>query len=696
MNPSIFHKKWIVVTTISAPTDDIKSLARIPGWNVLVIGDSKTPANWKSVNCTFLSLVDQRKLPLKSVQHIPTGSYARKAIGYLYAIAQGADFIYETDDDNITTDGLATFNLQQQVYGLLFAGTKLFNPYNHFGQPSMWPRGYPIDKIGHLSESDYLVDSVQTPYIQHGLVNGDPDMDAIFRLTRKLTKSRMNVRFDSVAPPVVLPQGVLSPFNSQNTLFLYDAFWAMVIPVTIKFHACDIWRGYWAQRLLWEIGGSLGFNPPNAHQIRNSHSYFNDAKEERALYFQISSLIDFLYSWTCPATSNFFQCVVTLSADMVDHGYWQVDDLNMIKAWLFDLQTIGYVEPKRQPFVRKPSNPKASPIPALFHASEQSYPPIHISMPPSVSRWRQVLGITSFCATTTYQISKTGLSTTRFPNILLIIVFNFPIYDNIPYLQLMYGVHFNHILYCGNDRNSFSKSSKAFRQPVSFIEVDVFRGYYAYRCLTTAMKMNYGVDGYMMIGDDTLLNTWHLPSFPVNKIWYTERSKLYRNKADGWHWWQTQFGSVVFNKAWQELQNMTHHEHRVKSTVENFMNIVKYNTGSHLGLFHAPSDILYIPCSYANNTIFFMDVFSKHNVFLELVIPTVIAGLEHQENIFTLKGQYLWYDGKRNQIPQLFKADDVYLHPVKLSIIKTTLKNFFCETFFPLALFGEKKNALNK
>lgn len=30
----------------------------------------------------------------------------------------------------------------------------------------------------------------------------------------------------------------------------------------------DIWRGYWAQRLLWEIGGHVAFGPPSLNQVR--------------------------------------------------------------------------------------------------------------------------------------------------------------------------------------------------------------------------------------------------------------------------------------------------------------------------------------------------------------------------------------------------------------------------------------------
>ena len=41
------NDKWIVVTTINSPTEDVKKLAAIEGWKVVVVGDTKTPTDWR-------------------------------------------------------------------------------------------------------------------------------------------------------------------------------------------------------------------------------------------------------------------------------------------------------------------------------------------------------------------------------------------------------------------------------------------------------------------------------------------------------------------------------------------------------------------------------------------------------------------------------------------------------------------------
>ena len=63
-------------------------------------------------NCVFLSVEKQKTLGYRIHDLIPYKSYARKNIGYLYAIQHGAKVIYETDDDNCPTSGKITFHLE--------------------------------------------------------------------------------------------------------------------------------------------------------------------------------------------------------------------------------------------------------------------------------------------------------------------------------------------------------------------------------------------------------------------------------------------------------------------------------------------------------------------------------------------------------------------------------------------------------
>ena len=92
-----------VITTIQPPTKAMRLLgncAKEEGFQMLVVGDKKGPHTYNLPNTKFFSLDDQLNAPFSLAQKLPTGHYARKNLGYLQAISQGAICIYETDDDN--------------------------------------------------------------------------------------------------------------------------------------------------------------------------------------------------------------------------------------------------------------------------------------------------------------------------------------------------------------------------------------------------------------------------------------------------------------------------------------------------------------------------------------------------------------------------------------------------------------------
>ena len=91
-------KKFIVLTTINKITESIRKLSNIPGYELIVVGDKKTP-KLSSQKFTFLSINEQKKLPFEFIKHCPVNSYQRKNIGYLYSITHGAEIIGETDDE---------------------------------------------------------------------------------------------------------------------------------------------------------------------------------------------------------------------------------------------------------------------------------------------------------------------------------------------------------------------------------------------------------------------------------------------------------------------------------------------------------------------------------------------------------------------------------------------------------------------
>ena len=62
--------KWIVVTSINEPTLQIKNLARIKNFQLLVVGDKKSKNNWHCNNTIYLSLSKQIDLNFRANNNV--------------------------------------------------------------------------------------------------------------------------------------------------------------------------------------------------------------------------------------------------------------------------------------------------------------------------------------------------------------------------------------------------------------------------------------------------------------------------------------------------------------------------------------------------------------------------------------------------------------------------------------------------
>ncbi|CAF3947440.1 unnamed protein product [Rotaria sp. Silwood2] len=360
--------KWIVVTTIFYPTKAIyKFLNLTTQWNLIVIGDQKTPKDWLlhlSINSSrliYLSIEQQNTLDFRILHYLPYGSYARKNLGYLIAIKCGAKIIFESDDDNLleTNDILFLPKIVQQKHvpwiGFHRQRSPFINIYGSFGHPNIWPRGFPIDELRNVTEDGWHsvrrnLENNTYAYIQQYLADLDPDVDAIYRLSHPLSIGR--IKFDRDQPPIALEPFTFSPYNTQNTITYYEAFWGLYLPITTTFRVCDIWRSFWVQRLLWDIGGRLIFGTSTVKQVRNSHSFIKDMDDEYQLYHESGSFVRFLVSWSS-SYSLLSKRIAQLARDIAQAGFWKSKEVNIMDAWLADLHSVGYSFPS----IISPSSP---------------------------------------------------------------------------------------------------------------------------------------------------------------------------------------------------------------------------------------------------------------------------------------------------------------------------------------------------
>lgn len=338
--------KWIVITSINYPTSAVKAMCALQDWHTVIVADVSTPTDWAFPGCILLTV--QEQLNCFPRFQLPVHSYTRKAYGYLFAIQRGAQWLLDTDDDNeLKVLPQIETNFNMSLARMLVSGFASGNPYAAFGQPHIWPRGAALEWLHKKPITPVYTDAVDVAIVQ-GLANLDPDVDALWRLTH--LNQIGHIHFDEPNSPLIVPKDMLVPFNSQNTLFHYTAFWGLFLPTTTSFRVCDIWRGYWTERILWELDqpASLIFTQATVDQVRNAHRYTSDMVEETQLYEQSGQLINFLKDFKGSETAELSQFIIQLSTSMARAGFWGWEDVDLIEKWLHELNKAEYSLPARK------------------------------------------------------------------------------------------------------------------------------------------------------------------------------------------------------------------------------------------------------------------------------------------------------------------------------------------------------------
>jgi len=333
-NPKI----GLVITTINEPNEAMMAFAkgcRNQHWQFYVVGDEKGPARFDCDGAAFYSLSAQLSEDLSYARACPTSHYARKNIGYLLAMRDGAQVIVETDDDNIPEASFWSHRSREQE--ALVCDTKgWMNVYKYFSDSLIWPRGFPLDCVAlpHVLVEKLRREHCDSP-IQQALANDNPDVDAIYRLLLPLPQ-----RFRDVGV-FALDRGVWCPFNSQNTTWWDDSFPLLYLPAYCSFRMTDIWRSFVAQRIAWQYGWRISFSDATVFQERNAHNLMRDFEDEVPGYLhnkKICSLLEKLdLSDRLDAIGdNLLKCYEAL----VGAKYFESSELDLLASWLADLDSL--------------------------------------------------------------------------------------------------------------------------------------------------------------------------------------------------------------------------------------------------------------------------------------------------------------------------------------------------------------------
>jgi hypothetical protein len=318
----VAENKWVVITTINAPNSRVLEFTKL-GYKILIVGDKKTPQDWATFDkgVTYFDYESQEREFPELSSLIGPNTYARKNLGYLYAIKNGADTIWETDDDTFPLKNLIDPLSALSMVRHMTTENEVWNPYSHFlPDNKIWPRGFPLEKVNSSFQSEKLplVSNFSSVDILQTLVNNEPDVDAVYRLT--VNSDPVTFPFKSGA--VEINQGI-APGNTQSTFWLTrSSFESIYFPITVSNRFADILKMYLAQ-----VNNNLLYSGFLVEQFRNPHNYMIDFNDEVEMYRTLATLCEFVLKQEFGATLE------TLYDELVHLSICKPSELQVVKLF---------------------------------------------------------------------------------------------------------------------------------------------------------------------------------------------------------------------------------------------------------------------------------------------------------------------------------------------------------------------------
>jgi hypothetical protein len=298
--------------------------SELEDFRLILVGDRKSPTRY-DFDIEYLDISKQDELFSDLSRSLPFDHYTRKNIGYAFAIREGYSIIAESDDDNIPYDTWCK-DIVEEEHDDTIVTPGMTNIYSFFTEKKIWPRGYPLDLINTKKETKIEKRKLKIGVWQ-GLVDKEADVDAVYRLV-----IGDEISFDK-GKKFALDRGVISPFNSQNTIWNTNSFPYLYLPCTVSFRYTDILRSYVAQFGLWARGLHVGFMSPSCYQERNPHSLMVDFKDEVTMYLKTNNVIESLESCSGSLTGSDEDLIIMYEA-LSKIGVVENEEIIIAEKWI--------------------------------------------------------------------------------------------------------------------------------------------------------------------------------------------------------------------------------------------------------------------------------------------------------------------------------------------------------------------------
>lgn len=271
----------IITTTINFPTKatlKFCELSKQNNWLFTIVGDTKTPHHlyenlvkqYKG-NVEYLTPEDQVNINERLSNFIGWKTIQRRNLGFLHAFRTGEEIIASIDDDNIPYDDWGTnVSVGKTVEVDLFANKycNFFDPFSATNQTNFWHRGFPIEYLQVKNYIEMIGTQKTKVLVQADFWDGDPDIDAICRLTQKPL-----VKFNKFSS---FTTNQFAPFNTQNTflhktVFPHFSVWPGIGRMD------DIWASYYLRKLFPQ---NIVYSSASVYQERNPQDLVKNLEHE--------------------------------------------------------------------------------------------------------------------------------------------------------------------------------------------------------------------------------------------------------------------------------------------------------------------------------------------------------------------------------------------------------------------------------
>jgi hypothetical protein len=267
--------------------------------------------------------------------------YSRKNFGYLLAAVQKSEWIFETDDDNFLQISPDSIFCENKFKNYSSIGSGWINPYKLFSSNkkigNIWPRGFPLEainsnplKIKNYSEKKFV-------YLYQGIANGNPDVDAIFRL---INDEYIDFKFKK-GIILNLNKGQFTPINSQTTWWHKSIFRLMYLPSFSTFRVTDILRGYIASAIFTHKDMAMSIFSPVVFQDRNEHNLLSDFAQELPLYTSASSFMSRILAIKYDQKMTFTKYLIKAYETAIEFGLTGPEEINTLEQWNIACDDLG-------------------------------------------------------------------------------------------------------------------------------------------------------------------------------------------------------------------------------------------------------------------------------------------------------------------------------------------------------------------